>query len=128
MKAGAPFWSSKFAFFISSVGAVVGLGNIWKFPYMAGTQGGGAFVFIYLATIFLIAIPVLLSELIIGRIGRGDPVSSVQNITKTSPPTQRRLFAPLGWLAIFLCILVFSFYSVVVLIKTLKRKQYIFYV
>jgi NSS family neurotransmitter:Na+ symporter len=51
-------WSSHIGFLLACVGAAIGLGNIWKFPYMAGTQGGGAFVLIYLVTIFLIAIPV----------------------------------------------------------------------
>ena len=70
-------WSSHIGFLLACVGAAIGLGNIWKFPYMAGTQGGGAFVLIYLVTIFLIAIPVAAAELITGRMARRNAVDSV---------------------------------------------------
>jgi NSS family neurotransmitter:Na+ symporter len=52
MQKNTSFWTSNFGFMMACIGAAVGLGNIWKFPYMTGTQGGGAFVFIYLVTIF----------------------------------------------------------------------------
>jgi NSS family neurotransmitter:Na+ symporter len=62
-------WSSRTTFLMAAIGAAVGLGNIWRFPYMTGTNGGGAFVLIYLAAVVLIAIPVLISETMIGRHG-----------------------------------------------------------
>ena len=56
-------WSSRWTFILAATGSAVGLGNIWKFPYMAGDNGGGAFVLIYLACIFVIGIPIMLGEI-----------------------------------------------------------------
>ena len=84
MQKNTSFWTSNLGFIMACVGAAVGLGNIWKFPYMTGTQGGGAFVFIYLLTIFAIAIPVAVAELIIGRKGRSDASTSVRLIAQES--------------------------------------------
>ncbi len=55
-------WSSGITFILAAIGAAVGLGNIWKFPYVVGVSGGGAFVLIYLVCVFLIAIPILIGE------------------------------------------------------------------
>ena len=63
-------WSSRLAFIMAVTGSAVGLGNIWKFPYMAGQNGGGAFVLVYLLFVFLIGMPVMMSEILIGRRGR----------------------------------------------------------
>ena len=60
-------WSGKWTFILAATGSAVGLGNIWGFPYMAGTNGGGAFVIIYLACILIIGIPIMMGEIIIGR-------------------------------------------------------------
>ncbi len=54
-------WSSRFAFILAVTGSAVGLGNIWKFPYMAGQNGGGAFVLVYLLCVVLIGMPVMMS-------------------------------------------------------------------
>ena len=70
-------WSSRLAFIMAVTGSAVGLGNIWKFPYMAGQNGGGAFVLVYLLFIFLIGMPVMMSEILIGRRGRRNPVSTM---------------------------------------------------
>jgi NSS family neurotransmitter:Na+ symporter len=55
-------WSSRMGFVLAATGSAVGLGNIWKFPYMVGDSGGAAFVLIYLACIFLIGLPILVGE------------------------------------------------------------------
>ena len=68
-------WSSRMAFILAAAGSAVGLGNIWKFPYITGENGGGAFVLIYLACIFLIGVPVLIAETMIGRRGGQSPVA-----------------------------------------------------
>ena len=60
-------FSSKFGVIAAAAGSAVGLGNIWRFPYVVGENGGGAFLLIYLGFIFAIGIPVMLAELIIGR-------------------------------------------------------------
>jgi SNF family Na+-dependent transporter len=66
-------WSSRFAFILAVTGSAVGLGNIWKFPYVAGVNGGGAFVLVYLLCVFAIGLPIMMSEVLIGRRGRRNP-------------------------------------------------------
>ena len=87
MQKNTSFWTSNFGFMMACIGAAVGLGNIWKFPYMTGTQGGGAFVFIYLVTIFAIAIPVAAAEIIIGRKGNSDASTSFKIIAQENNRT-----------------------------------------
>ena len=60
-------WSSRMTFILAVTGSAIGLGNIWKFPYIAGDNGGGAFVLIYLICIFVIGFPIMVSEIMIGR-------------------------------------------------------------
>ena len=62
-------WSSRMAFILAVTGSAVGLGNIWKFPYMAGQNGGGAFVLVYLLCVFVIGMPVMMSEILHGAAG-----------------------------------------------------------
>ena len=71
------FWSSRLAFILAVTGSAVGLGNIWKFPYIAGENGGGAFVLIYLACVFAIGLPIMMSETLLGRRGRRNPMASM---------------------------------------------------
>ncbi len=73
-------WSSRFAFLMASVGFAVGLGNIWRFPYITGENGGAAFVLIYLACAFGIGIPILMAELLIGRRGQASPPNAMANV------------------------------------------------
>jgi len=77
---GQDHWSSRFAFLMASVGFAVGLGNIWRFPYVAGENGGAAFVLIYLACAFGIGIPILMAELLIGRRGQSSPPAAMANV------------------------------------------------
>ena len=104
-------WSSHIGFLLACVGAAIGLGNIWKFPYMAGTQGGGAFVLIYLVTIFLIAIPVAAAELITGRMARRNAVDSVIYLARdTKSPA---LFGIAGLIAVLASFMLLTFYPVI---------------
>ncbi len=104
-------WSSHIGFLLACVGAAIGLGNIWKFPYMAGTQGGGAFVLIYLVTIFLIAIPVAAAELITGRMARRNAVDSVIYLARdTKNPA---LFGIAGLIAVLASFMLLTFYPVI---------------
>jgi len=64
-----PKWSSRLAFLAAAVGSAVGLGSIWKFPYIVGANGGGAFVLVYLVFVALVGIPLMAAELVIGRRG-----------------------------------------------------------
>ncbi|MDP0941177.1 hypothetical protein Q6253_28485, partial [Klebsiella quasipneumoniae] len=70
-------WSTRLAFVLAAAGAAVGLGNIWKFPYIAGENGGGAFVLVYLACIAVLGLPLLMAEVLIGRRGQQNPVNSM---------------------------------------------------
>ena len=110
-KTSTSFWASNIGFIMACIGAAVGLGNIWKFPYMTGTQGGGAFVLIYLASIFAIATPIAAAELLIGRSGQSDAVSSVRKLARDN---QRGEW--LGWvggIAVLGAFTLLTFYAVI---------------
>ena len=110
-KTSTSFWTSNIGFIMACIGAAVGLGNIWKFPYMTGTQGGGAFVLIYLASIFAIATPIAAAELLIGRSGQSDAVSSVRKLARDN---QRGEW--LGWvggIAVLGAFTLLTFYAVI---------------
>ncbi len=79
-----PHWSSRFSFLMASVGFAVGLGNIWRFPYMTGENGGAAFVLVYLACAFGIGVPVLMAEIMVGRRGQGSPPSALAAVATAS--------------------------------------------
>lgn len=98
-------------FILAAVGSAVGLANIWRFPYVAGANGGGAFVMIYLVSICLITIPIHMSELLIGRRGRKSPIASLATIAAEMKLTPAWRF--IGWNGIILSVLVVSFYSVI---------------
>ena len=70
-------WSNWPTFILAVAGSAVGLGNIWKFPYITGENGGGAFVIVYLACIAVIGLPVMIAEIMLGRRGRMSPVRSM---------------------------------------------------
>ena len=104
-------WTSSKTFMLAAVGAAVGLGNIWRFPYMAGSNGGGAFVLIYLAAVVLIAIPVLMAESMIGRHGHmSAPVSMAKAAEEVGAS---RNWAVVGWFGVTAAFLILSFYSVI---------------
>lgn len=104
-------WSSRFAFIMVTAGAAVGLGNIWKFPYMAGNNGGGAFVLTYLICVLLIGIPAMIAELLIGRRGQQNAVNTLATLAKEAGSSSA--WQGLGWLGAVTLIMVLSFYSVV---------------
>lgn len=104
-------WSSRWAFFLAATGAAVGLGNIWKFPYITGEYGGGAFVLVYLICISCIGIPVMMAEILIGRRGRQNPFNSLETIAieeKASPAWKY-----LGAGGVVAGLLILSYYSVI---------------
>lgn len=104
-------WSSRYAFILAATGAAVGLGNIWKFPYIMGENGGGAFVLVYLLCIVLIGIPVMMSEVLIGRRGRQSPGLSVKTLAQEAAASPRWQIA--GWSGLVASYLILSFYAVV---------------
>lgn len=104
-------WSSHFNFIMVTAGAAVGLGPIWKFPYMAGANGGGAFVLVSTLAMLLIGVPVLMGEIILGRLGRANPVASMKKLAKEHHQPLAWRF--LGWWGALALLLVLAFYSVV---------------
>ncbi len=99
-------FGSRIGFILASAGSAVGLGNIWRFPFVAGENGGAAFVFIYLLLVFCIGMPVMLAEFVVGRRGQGDPVGSLRRVAG-------KAFMPLGAMGIIASIIILSFYAVV---------------
>jgi len=109
--AGGDHWSSKFTFIMAAIGSAVGLGNLWRFPYQAGENGGGAFILVYVICILLIGLPVLAAELMIGRRGAASAPESVARLARADgAPTAWAGLAIVGMVGAFL---ILSFYSVI---------------
>lgn len=104
-------WSSRSAFLLAAVGAAVGLGNIWRFPYVAGENGGGAFVLIYIAFVLLLGIPIISAELAMGRRGHQSPVVGMSNLARQEG--RHPAWQVIGWLSILVPLLGLTYYSVV---------------
>ncbi len=104
-------WSSRVGFILAVTGAAVGLGNIWKFPYMAGMNGGGAFVLIYLACVLVIGLPIMMSEIMIGRRGRRNPVATMQILGEEE--SGQRKWGLVGIIGVLGGFIILSFYSVI---------------
>ena len=107
----AEYWSGRLAFILVSVGAAVGLGNIWKFPYTLGSSGGSAFVLIYVLAIALIATPIMLSEMIIGRRSGKSAPEALRSLAIDGGHSPR--WSLVGWMGLMALLLVLSFYSVI---------------
>ena len=105
-------WSSQLTFMMAAVGSAVGLANIYRFPYTAGVSGGGAFVLIYLGAVLLLALPLVIAELMVGRRGKAAPPQALRNVAAESGLSSRW-----GWMGVILGgiggMLALSFYSVV---------------
>ncbi|SDS94586.1 neurotransmitter:Na+ symporter, NSS family [Halopseudomonas xinjiangensis] len=104
-------WASRWVFILAATGSAVGLGNIWKFPYMAGVYGGGAFVAVYLVCIALIGAPIMLAETVLGRRGRQSPVNSLRSLAQASNASPRWAWAAM--IGMIAALMILSFYSVV---------------
>jgi len=104
-------WSSRLAFILAATGSAVGLGNIWRFPYITSDNGGGAFVLIYLLCILAVGMPIMFSEIIIGRRGRMSPINSLRELSIDAGASKG--WMGLGILGVIAGFLVLSFYSVV---------------
>ena len=100
-------WGSKLGFIMAAAGSAVGLGNIWRFPYVTGENGGAAFVLVYLVCVFLIGVPLLYVELALGRASGRNPVGAFQ---KTKPGTP---FMFTGILCLLACFFVLTYYGVI---------------
>lgn len=104
-------WSSQRAFLFAAVGSAVGLGNIWRFPYITGVNGGGAFVIIYCVCILVLAFPLLMAEVMIGRRGGQSPIRGMQKLVAENG--RSRFWTSLGWLSVITPTVGLMYYSVV---------------
>ncbi|MFV2059906.1 MAG: sodium-dependent transporter, partial [Gammaproteobacteria bacterium] len=104
-------WSSRWTFILAATGSAVGLGNIWRFPYLTAENGGGAFVFIYLACVAIIGIPVLMAEIMIGRRGRQSPINTMETLAIEAGDSPHWKW--LGWFGVVAGFLILSYYSVI---------------
>lgn len=104
-------WSSRFAFFYACAAASIGLGSLWRFPYVAGQNGGGAFVLLFLLFIFALCVPLMMAEMLIGRRGGGSAILSVGNMIRGEKAMGA--WGAIGWLSILIPFLGLSYYSVV---------------
>ena len=107
MDANRGQWNSKIGFIMAAAGSAIGLGNIWRFPYVAGENGGAAFVFIYVIFVFLIGLPYMFGELSLGRATQKNPVGAIQQILPGS------LWKIGGYLGVLIGIGILSFYAVI---------------
>lgn len=111
MPSSTKTWSSRFAFLCAMVGASIGLGNLWRFPYVAGENGGGAFIIVYLLIILLLCVPLIMAELAMGRRGGRSPVVTMINLCKEG--NHLGFWKTIGWLSVISPVFALCFYAVV---------------
>ena len=104
-------WSSRWTFILAAAGSAVGLGNIWKFPYIAGENGGGAFVIVYILCIVIIALPIMVAEVTLGRMGKKSPVNTIRDLIQSSDT--HKSFNIIGWMGVSAGLLILSYYAVI---------------
>ena len=103
--------SSNRAFIFAIAGAAIGLGNIWRFPYVAGESGGGLFFLLYIIFVILLGLPTMIAEIVVGRAGRSSPSNSLKRLAVSAGYTKH--WGKLAWLGTATATMVLSFYSVV---------------
>lgn len=105
-------WSSRISFIFAASAAAIGLGNIWRFPYMTGQNGGSAFVLIYLICVLALGLPLLVAEIVIGKTGRANPVRAMANMAKDSGSSRR--WGWVGGMTIAAAFFILTYYVVIV--------------
>ena len=104
-------WSSRWTFIMAATGAAVGLGNIWKFPYLTGVHGGSAFVLVYMLCVAALGIPMMMAEVMLGRKGRQTPINSMRTLAEENNGSQ--WWQLIGWAGTLAGMLILSYYSVI---------------
>jgi NSS family neurotransmitter:Na+ symporter len=100
-------WGSTLGFVFAAAGSAIGLGNIWRFPYVTGTNGGAAFIIIYLACVVFICLPYLIAELALGRHTQRNPVGAILKLRPRSP------WSLVGFLGVLTGVCILSYYAVI---------------
>ncbi|MCB2097893.1 MAG: sodium-dependent transporter [Parvularculaceae bacterium] len=104
-------WTSNLGFILAAAGTAIGLGNVWRFTFIAGENGGGVFLFVYLLTVILVGVPIMIAELMAGRLGRGGPAQSVSELIRrhrTSPA-----WGVIGGLSVVIPFVGIAYYSII---------------
>ena len=96
---------------LATIGAAVGLGNLWRFPFVAGQNGGAAFLIIYVGFVLLLGLPLMMAELAMGRRGGGSPIASMRKLAHEAGAS--RLWSAIGWISILIPLVGMSYYSIV---------------
>ena len=104
-------WGLRGSFILAATGSAVGLGNIWKFPYITGENGGGAFVLMYLLWIAMIGIPIMMAEILMGRRARANPIMATAELCETSGASKG--WTVIGWMGALAGLVILSFYTVI---------------
>ncbi len=104
-------WSSRLIFILAATGSAVGLGNIWKFPYITGEHGGGAFVLVYLLCIAIVGIPIMMAEVMLGRRGRQSPINTMASLSREEGAN--KVWSLIGWSGVLAGFFILSYYSVI---------------
>ena len=104
-------WSNQWIFVLAAAGSAIGLGNIWKFPYITGENGGGAFVVVYLLCIAVIGVPVMISEILLGKLGRASPITAFMKLSRRH--NQTPVWLVIGVMGVAAGFLILSYYGVV---------------
>lgn len=104
-------WGSRWSFVAATTGAAIGLGNVWKFSYLAGENGGSAFLLAYIACVFLVALPVMIAEVVLGCRGRANPVAAIHNVAIEAVASP--WWKLIAWLGMLAALLILSYYSVI---------------
>ena len=104
-------WSSRWVFILAATGSAVGLGNVWRFPYVTGENGGGAFVIVYLLCVAVVGIPIMMAETLLGRRGRQSPINTMRTLAAEEGVGSQ--WQVMGWMGVAAGFLILSFYSVV---------------
>lgn len=99
-------WATRWGFYFAAIGSAFGLGNLWRFPYIVGSSGGGAFILLYLLTVLLVGLPLLTAELLLGKHTRQSAISALEKLQPTALPW-------FGRMSLFISILLLSYYAVV---------------
>ena len=104
-------WSSRWSFILATAGSAIGLGNIWKFPYMTGVNGGSAFVLVFLACIAVVGIPLMMCEIMLGRRAQRNPVDGMAALAKEAGAPMRWKWV--GIVGLVAGLLILAFYSII---------------
>ena len=104
-------WSNRPAFLLATIGGAVGLGNLWRFPFIAGENGGGGFVLVYLAFVLLLGLPVLAGEMLLGRRGHKSAIHAIDDIVRAE--RAHSFWRSIGWLSILVPFVALTYYAVV---------------